>query len=340
MGKSSMLEGSASLDGSARLDGAATLKGFSRVEGSLGRELPRGRDLRHLVESLRPPKEVLDPYKPYYMLSETERTRSGDEVSISTIFLTNKECPFRCVFCDLWRHTLDEPTPSGAIPAQIRYALGRLPPADWIKLYNNGNFFDERAIPQGDYAEIASLCEPFERVIVENHPKLSGESIRTFRDCTHAQLEIAMGVETIHPAVLERINKGCTRADMERAAEYIRSLGVDLRAFILLNPPFLTDSSEIRDWCLKSIRFAFDHGFQTVTVIPVRSGNGMMDTLLQQGLATQPDISMLLEVASEAKSWKAGRVMADLWDIEAFLEGEDEDKRLQILQNLTRLNEE
>ena len=294
--------------------------------------------VRQVVESLRSPKVTLDPFLPYQILHESEKTLRGEEKSISTIFLTNKECPFRCVFCDLWRHTLDEPTPAGAIPEQIRYALRQLPPANWIKLYNNGNFFDTRAIPVTDYEAIAGLCEPFERVIVENHPKLIGDLVREFRDGINAQLEIAMGVETIHPVALERINKGCSREDIVRAATFMRSLGIDLRAFILLNPPFLTDQSEIREWCLKSVKFAFENGFQTVTVIPVRSGNGMMDKLLDQGQATRPDLSMLLDVVLEAQSWKLGRVMADLWDIESFLAGESEDDRMRILLDLHKLN--
>ena len=47
--------------------------------------------------------------------------------------------------CDLWRHTLDEPTPDGAIPKQIEFALERLPQASVVKLYNTGKFFDSAA---------------------------------------------------------------------------------------------------------------------------------------------------------------------------------------------------
>ena len=57
------------------------------------------------------------------------------------------------------------------IPAQIRHALERLPSAQHLKLYNAGNFFDPQAIPPEDYAEIARLAAPFERVIVECHPR-------------------------------------------------------------------------------------------------------------------------------------------------------------------------
>ena len=57
--------------------------------------------------------------------------------------------------CDLWKNTLTETVPVGAIPAQIEYALARLPAARVIKLYNSGSFFDPRAIPVADYPAIA-----------------------------------------------------------------------------------------------------------------------------------------------------------------------------------------
>ena len=94
---------------------------------------------------------------------------------MATLFLTNRECPFRCLMCDLWKHTLEETVPVGAIPAQIDFALERLPPAKHIKLYNSGNFFDPQAIPREDYAEIARRVRSFDTLIVENHPRLCGD---------------------------------------------------------------------------------------------------------------------------------------------------------------------
>jgi uncharacterized Fe-S cluster-containing MiaB family protein len=51
-----------------------------------------------------------------------------------------------------------------------------------IKLYNSGSFFDPRAIPPADYVVIAGRVRTFERVIVECHPALVGESALAFRD--------------------------------------------------------------------------------------------------------------------------------------------------------------
>ena len=124
---------------------------------------------------------------------------------VATIFLTNRECPFRCLMCDLWRNTLSETVPLGAIPAQIDHALLKLPPARQLKLYNSGSFFDPQAIPPADYGAIAQRANRFERLIVENHPALTGDACLRFRDLLSGKLEIAMGLETAHPEVLAGI---------------------------------------------------------------------------------------------------------------------------------------
>src|SRR5687768_18538965 len=125
--------------------------------------------LDEAILSARPAKNRVDPFVPYAFLVEPERNASGRVEDVATIFLTNRECPFRCLMCDLWKNTTDEVVPPGAIASQIDYALARLPPARSIKLYNSGNFFDAQAIPPTDHAAIAERLRGFATVIVENH---------------------------------------------------------------------------------------------------------------------------------------------------------------------------
>src|SRR3984957_12262451 len=95
-------------------------------------------------------RNALDPWRAYECFVEDEYSAAGEVVPVATIFLTNRECPWRCLMCDLWKNTLTETVPAGAIPAQIDYALERLAPARQIKLYNSGSFFDPCAIPVED----------------------------------------------------------------------------------------------------------------------------------------------------------------------------------------------
>src|SRR6202012_117671 len=119
--------------------------------------------------------------RPWHFLQEQELGPSGVE-TVNTIFLTGKECSFKCLMCDLWKNTLTGPTPAGAILKQIDYALSRLPAANIIKLYNNGNFFDVKAVPPTDYPGIIERLQSYSKVIVENHPRLCGEVCLEFND--------------------------------------------------------------------------------------------------------------------------------------------------------------
>ena len=262
----------------------------------------------------------MNAWRPDFFLHEREVQADGKLKRVNTIFLTNRECPFKCVMCDLWRHTLDEPTPKGAIPAQVEYALERLPAADVVKLYNSGNFFDGKAIPKTDYRAIADLLSSYQHVVVENHPKLIGPFIPEFRDLLNGTFEIAMGLETIHPDVLPKLNKQITTESFQSAVEFLTSENISSRAFILLNPPFLTDTRENIEWCVKSAEFAFDAGVSACSLIPTRDGNGIMEILRKEGRYIPPRIPALEEVFEQALDLKKGRVFCDLWDLEKFSE--------------------
>jgi len=126
----------------------------------------------HFVLTHRGAKNLVDPHRAYASVWEEELAASGELVPTAVVFLTNRECPFRCVMCDLWINTLDEVVPRGAVAHQIRTALADLPSVRQIKLYNAGSFFDARAVPEADYDGVAAALAGVPRVIVESHPTL------------------------------------------------------------------------------------------------------------------------------------------------------------------------
>jgi radical SAM enzyme (TIGR01210 family) len=270
------------------------------------------------IVALRSPRNTVDPARPYAFLVEPERTGAGTVEDTAVVFLTNKECPFRCLMCDLWKNTTEQRVADGAIPAQIEYALGRLPPARHIKLYNAGNFFDAQAIPPADWPRIAALLAPFRTVIIECHPRLIDRRCLAFRDLLRGPaLEVAMGLETVHPEVLRRLNKRMTLNDFAAAARFLREHDIAVRVFILLRPPFLTEEEGVH-WAKESIRFAFKHGVECCVVIPTRTGNGAMEELQHQGHFSPPRLESLEEVLDYGIGLSRGRVFADLWDVERF----------------------
>jgi len=269
------------------------------------------------IVSRRPPRHAVSAERPYDGFVEDEMGASGTVRRVATVFLTNRECPFRCLMCDLWRHTLGESVPNGAIPRQIDLALATLPSAAVIKLYNSGSFFDHRAIPPADYAAIATRLQGFRRVIVESHPAFIGPDVERFRDLLSGILEIALGLETAHPDVLARLNKRMTLESYAQATAQLRSMGVAVRAFILVQPPFLP-VDEAAPWAVRSAAFAFDHGAGAVSLIPVRGGNGALEALAAVGDFSPPRLATLERAFDDALALGRGRVFADTWDLGRF----------------------
>ncbi len=266
----------------------------------------------------RPPPTAQQAFKPHGFFLEDERSASGRVARSGTILLTNKECPWHCLMCDLWKTTLPQTVPPGAIPRQIDHALdgfGCRP--EQIKLYNGGSFFDPAAIPRADYAEIASLVAFARHIIVESHPRLIGTSAVDFRDLLAGTLEIGIGLETVHPTVLPRLNKNFTLAHFASASERLRRQSIGVRAFVLVKPPFL-DEAEGLEWAVKSARFAFDCGATVVSLIPTRAGNGAMEALMRTGEFSPPRLSTLEQALEHALDLRAGRVFADTWNLELF----------------------
>jgi len=269
------------------------------------------------IRSVRGEKSPVDPYLPYGLFNEQELDLQGEVRDVAAILLTNRECPYSCMMCDLWKHTTNETVPLGAIPSQLEYALEKLAPATHLKLFNSGSFFDPRAIPLEDYPQIASLSASFENVLVESHTAFIGEECLEFSRMLKGQLQVAIGLETVHPEILPQLNKQMTLEDFNRSVDFLRTNGISTRAFILLRPPFLSEEEGV-EWACRSLDFAFACGVDVCSVIPVRSGNGALERLNLDGYFQEPSIHSLERVVEYGIGLQKGLVFADLWDLERF----------------------
>ena len=220
--------------------------------------------------------------------------------------------------CDLWKQTLTDTVPPGAIPEQIDYALAKLnSEPEQLKLYNSGSFFDPAAIPLADYPAIARNVSFARHIVVESHPRLVGEKARQLRDHLAGSLEVAMGLETVHPGVLPRLNKKFDLSDFSRSSDFLRQEKIAMRAFVLVKPPFM-DEDEGLEWAVKSAEFAFSCGATVVSLIPTRPGNGAMERLMAAGEFSPPRLATLEKALELGVQLRRGRVFADTWNLDPF----------------------
>jgi radical SAM enzyme (TIGR01210 family) len=269
------------------------------------------------IRSLRSPKAQVDPYAVQGSLIEEERRPDGKLESALTIFLSGAECPFTCSFCDLWRGTIDGPTPPGALTTQLNGVLKTLarPMPNRLKLYNASNFFDERAVPPEDILGISTLAAPFSGVTVESHANTIGPKTLAFARQIAGRLEVAVGLETIHPAAASQLNKRLDLARFDRAARFLAENGIDLRVFVLLGAPYVPDDESVA-WTVRTVEHAVERNASVVSIIPVRGGNGELERLQALGHFAPPTLPQLEEALDRCLQFRNTVVTADLWDVE------------------------
>lgn len=282
------------------------------------------------VRARRPARPARSPWRHQGVVVEEERYRDGVRRT-ATVFLTGAECPFTCVFCDLWRHTLDGPTPPGALPAQLRSALAELAAdgveVEQLKLYNASNFFEPRAVPEADDCELQRLLAPFARVTVECHPRLvlgarGGARRRAFAAGLAGRLEVAMGLETAHPRAGAALGKDSDLATFASACEVLRGEGVEVRAFVLVGAPFVPPAEQV-EWVVRSAAAAAHLGAALVSLVPVRGGNGALELLASRGDFAPVSLGLVERCYERAlgevePEFVETAVLLDTWDLETL----------------------
>jgi len=269
---------------------------------------------------------VVDPWQLLDLSMDKERQLDGSIENTATLFLAGAECPFTCVFCDLWRWTLDSATPEGAIGSQVEQGLNRLA-ADaasvtTLKLYNASNFFVDQAVPPNDRRLIGDQLSDQRRVTVECHPRLIGNTVFDFRRRLQGDLEVAMGLETVEPRAVSRLNKEMTLEAFDRATDALLSNGVTVRAFALIGVPYLSTEQGRQlhdtelDWIERTVDHAASLGIARLSLIPVRVGNGILQHLHKVGEWSPPTLELAERALEQNVTRRDLVVSLDCWQLD------------------------
>jgi uncharacterized Fe-S cluster-containing MiaB family protein len=129
------------------------------------------------------------------------------------------------------------------------------------------------------------------------------------------RLEVAVGLETIHPVAAAQLNKRLNLKRFDWAARFLVDNSVDLRVFVLLGAPYLRAEESVV-WTVRTVEYAVERGASVVSIIPVRGGNGEMERLQALGHFTPPTLSQLEAALDGCLQFTRTVVTADLWDAE------------------------
>ena len=145
-----------------------------------------------------------------------------------------------------------------------------------IKIYTSGSFLDEREVPAETRQAIAETFGDRERIVVESLPDfVDREKIGNFTD-QGLNTDVAVGLETATDRVRhDCVNKYFDFADFEDACAEARAadaaaedVDAGIKAYLLMKPPFLSESEAIEDMKSSVRRCAAVEGCHTVSMNP------------------------------------------------------------------------
>jgi radical SAM enzyme (TIGR01210 family) len=241
-------------------------------------EQGRGMDAHNQVmRELRAENDAsYDPTEPTRVWMDEDNTPGGIRDSL-TIILNTGGCRWAraggCTMCGYVAESVEGGSVGHeALMNQIEECLAHEReraerPAELIKIYTSGSFLDEREVGAETRRAIAETFADRERIVVESLPDfVTAEKLRDFRE--HGlETDVAVGLETATDRVRhDCVNKYFDFADYEDAASEAREAGAGVKAYLLMKPPFLSESEAVADM-KSSVRRAAEHA-HTVSMNP------------------------------------------------------------------------
>jgi len=202
-----------------------------------------------------------------------------------------------CSMCGYSKDTLGRSATPDELAEQLEHALKRYRNEPYVKVYTSGSFLDDREVgPPSRAAIVGAFSGRARRFLFETLPEfVRPELVDPLRERFAGELEVALGLESTDPTVLARfVNKGSSPAEYLAAADRVRQLGAHPKAYLLLKPPYLTESEAVTD-VVRSVGEAAPH-FEAMSVNPVHIQNGtVVEWLYRRGRYRPPWLWSLVD---------------------------------------------
>ena len=225
-----------------------------------------------------------DPHEPTRVWVDEDNTPDGIRQSL-TIILNTGGCRWAraggCTMCGYVAESVEGGSVShDALMDQIDVCLDHEreradAPGDLVKIYTSGSFLDEREVGAESRRAVAETFADRERIVVESLPDfVEREKLTDFTD-VGLETDVAIGLETANDRVRrDCVNKYFDFADFEAAcaeavaADAASEAGAGVKAYLLMKPPFLTESEAVSDMISSIERCADVPGCHTISMNP------------------------------------------------------------------------
>jgi archaeosine synthase beta-subunit len=236
----------------------------------------------------------------------------SERVAAFVLILRTRGCYWAdlkgCSMCGYAKDTLGRSATPAELGEQLDRALARYRDEPYVKVYTSGSFLDDREVdPESRRRLVAAFAGRARRFLFETLPEFATPAaIRPLQDAFPGELEVALGLESTDPTVLGRfVHKNAPPTEYLAAGDRVRQLGARAKAYLLLKPPYLTESESVAD-VVRSVGEAAPH-FDALSINPVHIQNGtVVEWLYRRGRYRPPWLWSVVDALREGAEVRGG----------------------------------
>ena len=201
-----------------------------------------------------------------------EEVLNGEIVEAGVVILRTRGCYWSikegCSMCGYFNDTVPGGVSDDMLREQWKSVRSILKGKKYAKIYTSGSFIDPTEVPFDFANEVMSDLSDMgvEKVLIESLPEFVNP--KNFNYDKAPKLEIAIGLESSNPVVLDKsVNKRLRWPHFVKVCKLARDNGAEVKAYILLKPPYLSEKESIED-AVKSAIDAAPH-VDKISINPV-----------------------------------------------------------------------
>lgn len=243
--------------------------------------------------------------KPVSLWKELDRIRGFPEQSTVVIFRTRGCSWFNfssCSMCGYFNDVSSKVQPENLF-RQIDGMASSLDGSKVLKVFTSGSFLDPVEVPLEvrDYF-YSSIEGKVEKVLVESRTEYITEKNLGGLSGYNVPTRIAIGLESADDYIMKySVNKGSSFRKFMDSVSALRRMNIELRTYLLLKPPFISERSAIED-ILKSIKAVAPYS-EDISVNPMNiQRNTMVEKLWKAGLYRPPRLWSLAEILLRSRN--------------------------------------
>ncbi len=264
------------------------------------------REYAKQIKKLMPVRESdRDLNTPVSMWKEMDRLRGYPEPTSVVIFRT-KGCSWynfsSCSMCGYF-NDVSSKIQDENLYRQVDYAFRSLGETRILKVFTSGSFLDPLEVPPGVRNYFMDQAKAnLDKLLVESRTEYVNERNLSGIKNNGLDIRIAIGLESSNDSIIkESINKGSTFAKFLESARVIKDLDLELRTYLLLKPPFISEKASIEDM-IKSVKDVSGIS-DDVSVNPMNiQKNTMVEKLWKNGLYRPPRLWSIARILLETRN--------------------------------------